>query len=147
MLPKELNLALQKSKNEVFIYAWEYFTRRIHDELVRSVLDESQFFYVEINFDVIQKELPISETQVVFWEAFFEMLSTQKRNSDVCGFLKNNEGIAFLFVDSVSNTKDENHAWNRFCTQIEAKTSFDMRKWEGIVFGEYPPKEFFAAKV
>jgi hypothetical protein len=143
MLPKELNLILQKSKNKVFIYAWEYFTRRIHDELTRSVQDESPFLYVEINFDVIQKELPLSETQALFWKAFFDMLSEQKRSSDICGFLKNNEGIAFLFLDSITNNRDENHAWNRFCAQIETKTSLNMRKWKGIIFGEYPPKEFF----
>ena len=143
MLPEELSLALRKYKNKIFIYAWEYFTRRIHDELLRSVVEESPFFYIEINFKIIQKELPDSNDCSKFWVAFFDILSTQKRYSDLCGFLRNNEGIAFLFLDSVSNTKEGNSGWNRFCDEIKIKTSFDMQKWEGIIYAEYPPKEFF----
>jgi len=143
MLPEELNPFLRKHKKKVFIYAWEYFTRRIHDELVRSVIEESPFFYVEINFSIIQKELYNNYDRSIFWEAFFDILSTQKRYSDLCGFLKNDEGIAFLFLNSVLNTKESNPAWNRFCTEIEARTFFDMRKWNGIIYAEYPPKEFF----
>jgi hypothetical protein len=145
MLPEELNLALQKHKKKVFIYAWEYFSRRIHDELVRSVIEESPFFYVEINFNIVQKALPGGTDRSEYWKAFFELLATQKRGCDLCGFLNNDSGIAFLFVDSVLNTKDNNPIWNRFCSEIEAKTFIDMRKWEGIIFAEYPPKEFFAA--
>ncbi len=143
MLPEELNLSLRRYKNKVFIYAWEYFTKRIHEELLRSVLEESQFFYVEIYFNNIQQELTIRNDRAKFWDTFFEMLSMQKRHSDLCGFLKNNEGIALLFVNSVSNTKESNPAWNRFCNEIKAKTSFDMQQWNGIVYAEYPPKEFF----
>jgi len=145
MLPEELNLISRKYKKKIFIYAWDYFTRRIHDELVRSVLEESPFFYVEINFDIIQKELHASEERLKFWGAFFEMLSAQKRHSDLCGFLRNDEGIAFLFLDSVLNAKENNCAWNRFCNEIQAKTLIDMQKWKGITYAEYPPKEFFAA--
>jgi hypothetical protein len=145
MLPKELNLVLRKHKNKIFIYAWEYFTRRIHDELLRSVLEESPFFYVEIKFEVVQKELCSNEDRSKFWKAFFDMLLVQKRYSDLCGFLRNNEGIAFLLLDSASvlNTKESNCAWNRFCNDMKIKTSFDMQKWEGIIYAEYPPKEFF----
>jgi len=143
MLPKELSLALRKHKNKIFIYTWEYFTRRIHDELFRSAIEESPFFYVEISFETIEKELHITENYSRFWAAFFDMLSTQKRHSDLCGFLRNNEGIAFLFLDSVSNTKESNVGWNRFCDEMKIKTSFDMQKWKGIIYAEYPPKEFF----
>jgi len=143
MLPKELSLALQKHKNKIFIYSWEYFTRRIHNELLRSAIEEFPFFYVEINFEVIQKELHESDDRYMFWMAFFDMLLTQKRYSDLCGFLRNDEGIALLFLDSVSNTKESNSGWNRFCDEIKIKTSFDMQKWEGITYAEYPPKEFF----
>ncbi|MCL2206536.1 MAG: hypothetical protein FWB90_00385 [Fibromonadales bacterium] len=139
MLPEELKLFLRKCKNKVFIYAWEYFTRRIHDELVRSVIEESPFSYVEINFSVVQQELPSNSDRLKFWEAFFEELPKQKRFCDLCGFLRNDEGIAFLFVNSIDN----NPAWDRFCSEIEAKTSFDMRKWEGLLYADYPPKEFF----
>jgi len=138
-----LNLALRKHKNKIFIYTWEFFTRRIHNELLRSAMEESQFFYVEINFEIIQKELQESDAYSKFWTAFFDTLSTQKRHSDLCGFLRNNEGIAFLFLDSVSNTKENNSGWNRFCDEIKTKTSYDMQKWEGIIYAEYPPKEFF----
>lgn len=144
-----MNLVLRKHKYKVFIYAWEYFTKRIHNELVRSVLEKSPFFYVEINFKVIQKELHTSNEHFKFWEAFFCMLSTQKRYCDLCGFLRNNEGIAFLFLDSDTalNTKENNYAWNRFCDEIGNRTSFDIRKWEGIIYAEYPPKEFLAAGI
>jgi hypothetical protein len=147
MLPKELNLALLKHKNEIFIYAWKYFTRRIHDELLRSLIEESPFFYVEIKFEIIQKELCTSENNYKFWKAFFNMLSIQKRYSDLCGFLKNDEGIAFLFLSSASvlNTKESSYVWNRFCNEIKNETSFDMREWEGIIYAEYPPREFFVA--
>jgi hypothetical protein len=144
MQPKELNLVLQKYKKDIFIYAWEYFTRRIHDELVRSVMEESQFFFIEINFKVVEEELHSSADRLAFWKAFFEILSTEKRGCDLCGFLNNNEGIALLLVNSSLNTKESNPAWNRFCAGIEAKTFFDMRKWQGIIYAEYPPKEFFA---
>jgi len=143
MLPEELSLSLRKYKSKVFVYAWEYFTKRIHDELLRSVLEESPFFYVEIYFKVILQELPAGGDRAKFWNAFFDMLSMQKRHSDLCGFLRNDEGIALLFVNSVSNAKENNPAWNRFCEEIKAKTSFDMRQWNGIVYAEYPPKEFF----
>ena len=144
MLPEELKLTWQKYRKKVFIYAWEYFTKRIHDELNRSLLDNSPFFFVEISFDTIQKELQAGEERLKFWKAFFELLSTQKRGCDLCGFLNNNNGIALMFVDSLSdlNTKDNNPAWNRFCNEIWARTFIDMRKWEGITYSEYPPKEF-----
>jgi len=147
MLPKELSLALRKHKDKIYIYTWEYFTRRIHDELLRSAIEESPFFYVEINFNVIEKELHTTEDCSTFWTAFFDILSTQKRFSDLCGFLKNNEGIAFLFLDSISNTKESNIGWNRFCDEIKIKTSFDMQKWKGITYAEYPPREFFISNL
>jgi len=147
MLPKELSLALRKHKNNIFIYTWEYFTRRIHSELLRSAIEESPFFYVEINFEVIQGELRDSDACSKFWVAFFDMLSTQKRKSDLCGFLRNDEGIALLFLDSVSNTKEEHLGWNRFCKELKAKTSYDMQKWKGIMYAEYPPKEFFISNI
>jgi len=139
MLPEELNLFLRKRKDMVFIYAWEYFTRRIHEELVRSVLEESPFSYVEINFSIIQRELPENDERLKFWEAFFDVLSKQKRHSDLCGFLRNDEGIAFLFVNSIDN----NPVWGRFCAEIEARTSYNMQKWKEIIYADYPPKEFF----
>jgi hypothetical protein len=144
MLPEELGLILRKYQNKVFVYAWEYFTKRIHNELICSVIEESPFFYVEIKFNVVYKELPLLDDRLKFWKIFFELLSTQKRGCDLCGFLNENEGIALLFVDSVINTKEDNPVWNRFCTEIKAQTFFDMRKWDGIIYAEYPPKEFFA---
>jgi len=144
MLPKELNLVLRKYKNKVFVYAWEYFTKRIHDELVYSVLEESPFFYVEIKFNVVYRELPSMEDRLKYWKVFFELLSMQKRGCDLCGFLNENDGIGFLFVDSVIGTNEKNPVWDRFCIEVEARTLFDMRKWNGIVYAEYPPKEFFA---
>jgi len=147
MLPKELSLALRKHNNKIFIYTWEYFTRRIHSELLRSAIEESPFFYVEINFEAIQEELSDSEARSKFWIAFFDMLSTQKRHSDLCGFLRNDEGMALLFLDSVSNTKEEHPGWNRFCNEIKNKTAYDMQKWEGIMYAEYPPKEFFISNL
>jgi AAA+ ATPase superfamily predicted ATPase len=146
MLPKELSLILRKYKNKVFVYAWEYFTKRIHDELAYSVLEESPFFYVEINFNIVYRELPSIDDRLKFWRVFFELLSTQKRGCDLCGFLSENNGIAFLFVDSVMDTNEINPVWNRFCNEVEAQTFFDMRKWHGIIYAEYPPKEFFAKK-
>ncbi|MDR2554585.1 MAG: hypothetical protein LBC64_04075 [Fibromonadaceae bacterium] len=143
MLPKELSLALRKHKNKIFIYTWEFFARRIHNELLRSAIEESPFFYVEINFEVIQEELRESDTYSKFWIAFFDMLSTQKRHSDLCGFLRNDKGIALLFLDSVLNDKNSNSGWDRFCNEIKIKTSFDMQRWKGIIYAEYPPKEFF----
>lgn len=129
------------------MYTWEYFTRRIHNELLRSAIEESPFFYVEINFEVIQGELRESDACSKFWEAFFDMLSAQKRQNDLCGFLRNNEGIALLFLDSASNTKENNSGWNRYCNEIKIKTSYDMQKWEGIIYAEYPPKEFFISNL
>jgi len=140
MLPKELNLFLRKCKNKVFIYAWEYFTRRIHDELLRSAVEESPFFYVEMNFNVVEEKLPASNDRLIFWKAFFEVLPSQKRLCDLCGFLKNDEGIAILFVDTVDN----NPAWSRFCAEIQTRTHIDMQTWDGIIYADYPPKEFFA---
>ena len=149
MLSEELASFLRKRKEKIFIYAWEYFTKRIQDELIRSVIEESPFFYVEINFDIIHREISSSTDRLKFWEAFFDVLSKQKRHSDLCGFLKNDEGIAFLFVDSDSNlnTKESSPVWNRFSEEVEALTFSDMRKWDGIIYAEYPPKEFFANNV
>jgi len=138
-----LSLVLRKYKNKVFVYAWEYFTKRIHDELVYSVSEKSPFFYVEIKFTVIYKELPSIDERSKFWKVFFELLSTQKRGCDLCGFLSENEGIGLLFVDSIAGTKENNPAWNRFCNEMKTRILFDMRKWEGIIYAEYPPKEFF----
>jgi len=146
MLPKELSLVLRKYKNKVFVYAWEYFTKRIHDELVYSVLESSPFFYVEIKFSVIYKELPSIEDRSKFWRVFFELLSTQKRGCDLCGFLSENEGIGFLFVDSAIGMGENNPVWYRFCNEVEARTFIDMRKWEGIIYAEYPPSEFFTTQ-
>jgi len=128
-----LSLALRKHKNKIFIYTWEYFTRRIHNELLRSAVEGSPFYYVEINFEVIQKEVRESEAYSKFWIAFFDILSKQKRHSDLCGFLRNDKGIAFLFLDSVLNDKNSNSGWDRFCEEMKIKTSFDMQKWKGIV--------------
>jgi len=87
--------------------------------------------------------LPSANDRLKFWKVFFESLSTQKRGCDLCGFLNENEGIGFLFVDSVIDENKENPAWNRFCNEVQAQTFFDMRKWKGIIYAEYPPKEFF----
>lgn len=143
MLPKELKLILPKYKNKLFIYEWEYFTKRIQEEFIRSVMEESAFFYVEINFRIIEQELTQSSSRTEFWEAFLDLLIMQKRGCDICGFLSNDEGIAFVFVDSSLNTKESNPVWNRFCKGVEAKTFLDMREWEGIIYAQYPPKEFF----
>ena len=142
MLPKELKLILPIYKNKLFIYDWENFTKRINDELIRSIMEESQFFYVEINFTIVERELPRSSSRAEFWEAFLDLLLMQKRACDICGFLNNDEGIAFIFVDSTLNTKESNPVWNRFCKGVEAKTFSDMRKWEGIIYAQYPPEEF-----
>lgn len=142
MLPKELNIALQVYKKKVFVYIWEYFKKRIHDEQARSVLEKSPFFYIEIKFNVVEKELPQAVERYKFWMAFFEVLATQKRFNDLCGFLNNNEGIAILFTDNVLNTKETNSAWNRFCSEIKNSSSFDLQNWSEIVYAEYPPKEF-----
>jgi len=141
MLPEELNLFLRKCKNKVFVYAWEYFSKRIHEELVRAAVEESPFFYVEMSFSIVEQKLPVNSDRLKFWEVFFDVLSTQKRFSDLCGFLRNDEGMAFLFVNSV----EDNPVWNRFCAEIETRTSFDMRKWDEIIYATYPPKEFFKA--
>jgi hypothetical protein len=146
MLPEELNISWRKYKNNVFIYSWKYFSKRIHEELLRSALEESPFFYVEINFSIIERELPLGADRLKFWGAFFDILSTEKRYCDLCGFLKNNDGIAFLFINSNLNIADTSPVWNRFCTQMQIRTCYDMQKWEGIIYAEYPPKEFFAKK-
>jgi hypothetical protein len=137
---------LRKHKKKVFIYIWEYFTKRIHEEFIRSALEESPFFYVEIKFSVVNRELSQNADITNFWNAFFEQLSTEKRGCDLCGLLNNDEGVALMFLDSTLNTKEDNPAWNRFCTEIQAKTFFDMRKWEGVIYAEYPPKEFFTSE-
>jgi len=142
MLSLELENALNKYKKKVFIYEWEYFTKRIHDELMISVLEKYQFLYVEINFEIIQKELPKKPDQLKFWHVFFEQIS-QKRYSDLCGFLENNKGVALIFTHS--NTANNNVAWFRFCENILNRTGFDMQKWDEISLAEYPPKEFLTS--
>ncbi|MDR0516552.1 MAG: hypothetical protein LBH25_05845 [Fibromonadaceae bacterium] len=141
MLPEELNLALKKYNKKVFIYEWEYFTKRIQDELLFSALEEYQFLYVEISFNATKNELQKKEDSLKFWKAFLNQL-TQKRYNDLCGFLEDNKGIALIF--SHSNSQDNVIAWLRFCQDISSETGFDMQKWNEIVYAEYPPREFFA---
>ncbi|MDR2580910.1 MAG: hypothetical protein LBC85_07965 [Fibromonadaceae bacterium] len=142
MLPEELKSALSKHKKWVFVYDWEFFSMRIHDELVISVLEDCQFLYVEMIFDVVQSELQKKNDRLKFWDAFFKLLS-QKRYDDICGFLDNDRGLALVFTHS--NSSDNNIAWTRFCECILSKTGFNMLKWDGINYAEYPPKEFFVS--
>jgi hypothetical protein len=140
MLPEELSLCLKKYNKKLFIYEWEYFTRRIHDELMFSAVEEYQFLYVEINFSVVENELQTKEDRLKFWEIFLQRIS-QKRYNDLCGFLDNYDGIAIIFTRS--NSSDNAVAWERVCQSISEETGFDMLKWKGIMHAEYPPKEFF----
>jgi hypothetical protein len=140
MLPEELILSLKKYNKNLFIYEWEFFTRRIHDELVFSAVEEYQFLYVEINFNIVQNELQSKEDRLKFWEAFLQRLN-QKRYNDICGFLDSYNGIAIIFTRS--NSSDNAVAWERFCQSVSEKAGYDMQKWKGIVHAEYPPKEFF----
>jgi hypothetical protein len=140
MLPEELSATLKKYNKKIFIYEWEYFTRRIHDELVFSAVEEYQFLYVEINFNIVQNELQNKEDRLKFWKIFLQMLN-QKRYNDLCGFLDNRDGIAIIFTRS--NSSDNAVAWERFCQSISEETGFDMQKWSEVIHAEYPPKEFF----
>jgi hypothetical protein len=143
MLPEELSLSLKRYNKKVFIYEWEYFTKRIHDELVFSAIEESQILYVEINFNVVQNELQKKEDRLEFWKIFLQNLN-QKRYNDLCGFLNKYEGIALIFTHS--NSSNNAVAWERFCQNVSSETGFNMQKWNGIIRAEYPPMEFFEKK-
>jgi hypothetical protein len=141
MLPEELKSVLKKRKKNVFIYDWEFFTRRIHDELVFSVIEGYQFLYVEITFATVEKELRRKNERLKFWHAFFDQLD-KKRFSDLCGFLDNGSGIAVIFTHTSASSNSI--AWVRFCENVLSKSGFNMQKWLGINHAEYPPKEFIA---
>jgi len=141
MMPEEFKSVLKKRKKSTFIYNWEFFSRRIHDELVFSVIEECQFLYIEINFSTIDNELQRKIDRIKFWHAFFDQLN-KKRFSDLCGFLDKEEGIAIVFT--YSGSSNNYMAWVRFCENILSKSGFDMRDWKGINKAEYPPEEFLA---
>ena len=144
MIPEEFKSVLKKCRKNTFIYDWEFFSKRIHDELVFSVIEEYQFLYVEIIFSVVDNELQKKFDRLKFWHAFFDQLD-KKRFSDLCGFLNNEGGIAIVFT--YSSSSNNYMAWVRFCENVLSKSGFDMRNWDGINKAEYPPKEFLATSV
>ncbi|GHV11697.1 hypothetical protein AGMMS49938_02860 [Fibrobacterales bacterium] len=147
MLPTEVYHLLKKFKKRTFIYDWEYFSRRIHEELFRSVAENTPLLYIEIPFAVVEHHLTDLEARGNFWKVFFEYIERQKRICDICGVLSGDVGIAIVFLDILPNCDIEmQNGFNRMCNSIYSKSFIDIRKWDEITGVIYPPNEFFKEK-
>ena len=104
---------IRKHKYNISIYTEDIFERRCQEEIIRSDEDNSSFVYLEIDFQLLQKEITDMDTQTQFWNVFFAALNNNSRGSDIVGFLEHESGIGMLLLDS------KLEGWNRLKGRIE----------------------------
>jgi len=91
---------IKKHQYNISIYTEDIFERRCQEEIIRSDEDNSSFVYIEFDFDSIDGTLGNESNSQQFWSIFLETLSTNKRGSDILGFLEHESGIGLLLLDS-----------------------------------------------
>lgn len=104
---------IRKHKYNISIYTEDIFERRCQEEIIRSDEDNSSFVYLEMDFQLLQKEISDIDTQTQFWNVFFAALNNNSRGSDIVGFLEHESGIGMLLLDS------KLEGWNRVKGRIE----------------------------
>ena len=110
---------IRKHKYNISIYTEEIFERRCQEEIIRSDEDNSSFVYLEFDFESLRKEMPDDEKFNQFWKAFFSVLSSGSRGSDIVGFLEHESGLGMLMLDSKLD------GWQRVKGRIEQKAAVD----------------------
>ena len=106
---------IRKHKYNISIYTEDIFERRCQEEIIRSDEDNSSFVYLEMDFQLLQKEISDVDMQAQFWNVFFAALNNNSRGSDILGFLEHESGIGMLLLDS------KLEGWNRVKGRIEQK--------------------------
>ena len=104
---------IRKHKYNISIYTEDIFERRCQEEIIRSDEDNSSFVYLEMDFQLLQKEISDIDTQAQFWNVLFAALNNNSRGSDILGFLEHESGIGMLLLDS------KLEGWNRVKGRIE----------------------------
>ena len=104
---------IRKHKYNISIYTEDIFERRCQEEIIRSDEDNSSFVYLEMDFQLLQKEISDVDTQAQFWNVLFAALNNNSRGSDILGFLEHESGIGMLLLDS------KLEGWNRVKGRIE----------------------------
>jgi len=92
--------SIKKHQYNISIYTEDIFERRCQEEIIRSDEDNSSFVYVEFDFNSIEHILGNKSNSQQFWNIFLETLSQNKRGNDILGFLKHENGIGLLLLDS-----------------------------------------------
>jgi hypothetical protein len=124
---------LRRYSDKRTIYPWQVFALRLQQEMLRSDQSGRAFFYVELPFAKVE-EWP-QKTRDHFWKAFFSLLSTNSRASDLIGQLENNSGIALVFFSSGEE------GWRRFKSELERQIAHSLGNWEeGLIRISYPPQ-------
>ena len=113
MMKELLFNLIRKHKYNISIYTEDIFERRCQEEIIRSDEDNSSFVYLEMDFQLLQKEISDIDTQTQFWNVFFAALNNNSRGSDIVGFLEHESGIGMLLLDS------KLEGWNRVKGRIE----------------------------
>jgi hypothetical protein len=115
MMKELLFNLIRKHKYNISIYTEDIFERRCQEEIIRSDEDNSSFVYLEMDFQLLQKEISDVDMQAQFWNVFFAALNNNSRGSDILGFLEHESGIGMLLLDS------KLEGWNRVKGRIEQK--------------------------
>ena len=113
MMKELLFNLIRKHKYNISIYTEDIFERRCQEEIIRSDEDNSSFVYLEMDFQLLQKEISDIDTQAQFWNVLFAALNNNSRGSDILGFLEHESGIGMLLLDS------KLEGWNRVKGRIE----------------------------
>ena len=117
MMKELLFNLIRKHKYNISIYTEEIFERRCQEEIIRSDEDNSSFVYLEFDFETLKRELPDEGCFAQFWNAFFSVLNSGSRGSDIIGFLEHESGLGMLLLDSKLD------GWQRIKGRIEQKSA------------------------
>lgn len=89
-------------RNEFYVYDPELFEQRLREEKLRADLLDTSFAYLEIPFsEMFSDDLRPEELRPA-WRAVMLGMTMLMRGSDVKGFLGDDRGLGFLFLDSTA---------------------------------------------
>lgn len=119
----------KKKSYSLTIYPAEILERRTQEEIVRSDENKTYFIYAEVNFETLEKALPMEGDQNLFLDIFLQCMQSNIRGSDAVGMLPEDKGLVVLMPET------QKDGWARLYKAFVQKLS--DRKDICKVFSEY----------
>ena len=130
-------------RNEFYVYGPELFGQRLREEKLRADLLDTSFAYLEIPYsEIFSDELRPEELKPA-WRAIMLGITMLMRGSDVKGFLDDDRGLGFLFLDSTTAPADrlfENLRRHLADAQLEKRLHPDLVARKSFPFVVYQGK-------